>query len=489
MAMLRARLAHIDEQVAALESQMALLRRDRKIVQDELAAIVYPILTLPDDVTSGIFLQYADDYPTQICSPMVLASICTQWREVALATNGLWTRFSAGHFYVRSSQKLVHFPDLLRMWLSRSGALPLDLRIPLPSSTSTIPSREAIVRLLFEYSSQWGSMQLSSPESIELPRDIEGGSFPSLTHLSLYSHHAVAPIPSFLDAPRLRIVKLAGLTLVDHWRDSLPSLPWGQLTNLEMQIADLGECLDILEHTQMLEVLGFTLNVDLEQVPPRGIILHHVHTLVLCGQPSHGIIPHLTLPALRRLGIEMVTSEYTPAIESLIERSGCPLTMVSLDDMHDVHAIAALLRTIRTTQEVQLKLPMLDEDGFSRLFKTIADDPSLLPALTTLEITKCMPGTIELSPLADMLVRRSGQRGEFESTKLESFKLLFREPSGYDDFLPEWNFGGRSDEVARDIGRVRELRAGGLGLEIRPTVPWLNGNVTAEMAKALCGPL
>ncbi|KAJ7615460.1 hypothetical protein FB45DRAFT_1064379 [Roridomyces roridus] len=337
-AMLRTRLAHNDEQVATLESQVAalesriaLLRRDRQIPHDQLAAIVYPILTLPDDVTSSIFLQYADEYPTRKCSPIVLASVCTQWHAVALTTTGLWTRFSSERFYSSGSQRCVQLPDLLRMWLSRSGALPLDLRIELPW---TIRSREAIMGLSLEYSSRWGSVQLGNFS----PHELQGGprAFPFLTDLVLSSKEPgpVASIPSLLDAPRLRSVELSGPTFIDH--GSLPSLPWRQLTNLNISVADPGECLQILEQTQMLEVLGFTLTANWdEQVTfpaPRVIILRHVHTLRLSRQTTQFIFRHLTLPALRQLDMKHAMVDSAPEVAALMQRSRCPVMKPALAD-------------------------------------------------------------------------------------------------------------------------------------------------------------
>lgn len=49
---LRSRLGAIEQRMAALESQMALLRTEREEVLENLAAIVYPVLTLPTDITS-----------------------------------------------------------------------------------------------------------------------------------------------------------------------------------------------------------------------------------------------------------------------------------------------------------------------------------------------------------------------------------------------------------------------------------------------------
>ncbi|KAJ6537995.1 hypothetical protein B0H19DRAFT_877467, partial [Mycena capillaripes] len=55
---------------------------------------VYPVLTLPFDITSRIFLHCLPSHgrvaPSPSKAPLLLAQICHHWREVALSTCGLW---------------------------------------------------------------------------------------------------------------------------------------------------------------------------------------------------------------------------------------------------------------------------------------------------------------------------------------------------------------------------------------------------------------
>ena len=89
-AKLRARLAGIEHQMRALEAQMNLLRVEHQNVSKDLEAIVYPVLTLPTEITSEIFIRYVDDHPQH--TPHRLMPACRQWREVAISTCRLWTR-------------------------------------------------------------------------------------------------------------------------------------------------------------------------------------------------------------------------------------------------------------------------------------------------------------------------------------------------------------------------------------------------------------
>ncbi|KAJ7641164.1 hypothetical protein FB45DRAFT_712335, partial [Roridomyces roridus] len=54
-----------------------------------------PVLTLPNEITSEIFVHFLPPYPvcppmTGLDSPTSLTHICRQWREIALATPKLW---------------------------------------------------------------------------------------------------------------------------------------------------------------------------------------------------------------------------------------------------------------------------------------------------------------------------------------------------------------------------------------------------------------
>lgn len=77
---LRSRLADIGDKIAALELQVALLRTEQDEAMETLDSIVYPVLSLPTDITSEIFLHYMDTLtPT---SPREV-TIRSSWRAFA----------------------------------------------------------------------------------------------------------------------------------------------------------------------------------------------------------------------------------------------------------------------------------------------------------------------------------------------------------------------------------------------------------------------
>ncbi|KAJ7231014.1 hypothetical protein C8J57DRAFT_966010, partial [Mycena rebaudengoi] len=68
---------------------------ERQDLQTCLDAYKYPILTLPTEITSGIFVHFLPPYPqctpaTGLSSPELPCQICRVWREIALGTPQLW---------------------------------------------------------------------------------------------------------------------------------------------------------------------------------------------------------------------------------------------------------------------------------------------------------------------------------------------------------------------------------------------------------------
>ncbi|KAJ6602553.1 hypothetical protein DFH09DRAFT_859208, partial [Mycena vulgaris] len=83
---LRSRLEHIEEQILRLQEE-------RKHTKSALASIVFPVLSLPVEITSEIFLQCLDGRPIKPDLreiPLVLTRVCSAWRSITINTPRLW---------------------------------------------------------------------------------------------------------------------------------------------------------------------------------------------------------------------------------------------------------------------------------------------------------------------------------------------------------------------------------------------------------------
>ncbi|KAJ7751648.1 hypothetical protein B0H16DRAFT_1227134, partial [Mycena metata] len=69
------------------------LAEEKTSIQQSLDSIVYPILTLPAEITTEIFLHCLPDKPVEpngSVAPMLLGRICRQWRNIACGAPRLW---------------------------------------------------------------------------------------------------------------------------------------------------------------------------------------------------------------------------------------------------------------------------------------------------------------------------------------------------------------------------------------------------------------
>ncbi|KAJ7437597.1 hypothetical protein B0H11DRAFT_1885146 [Mycena galericulata] len=127
----RDRLDELDAEISALETSLVPRKLERESLAAHLDAYTYPVLTLPNEIVSEIFLQHL--HPLATCtsvspssrnSPLFLGHICRKWREIALSTPWLWTVINLHLGDVATHQRQIH---LLEVWLTRSRSCPLSI--------------------------------------------------------------------------------------------------------------------------------------------------------------------------------------------------------------------------------------------------------------------------------------------------------------------------------------------------------------------------
>jgi hypothetical protein len=109
----RARVADLAAQILRLESSLSALRTEKVLAEKRLDTYKYPVLTLPNEIISEIFLHFLPIYPrcpllTGILSPTLLTQIGCKWREIALTTPALWRAI-----------ELLDEPDNIPCWATK----------------------------------------------------------------------------------------------------------------------------------------------------------------------------------------------------------------------------------------------------------------------------------------------------------------------------------------------------------------------------------
>ncbi|KAJ7658207.1 hypothetical protein DFH06DRAFT_1472875 [Mycena polygramma] len=435
--------------MAALESQMSILRKEDEDILKELAGVVYPILALPNEITSEIFVQYVDSGRTPK-SPLCLASVCSLWRALALSNSSLWTKFNSGW-------RRYDLTNLLRIWLPRAGGLPLHLKITLPQSSAQSAD---ILRTLWQYSAQWHSLEIRAPGRITFPDDIPG---PFLHSPSLLN---------FTWRPPLRPRMLGRPYLCFPMRLSFAKCIWNGSPS------ETGS-LYRLSRTPNLEDFEFTCearNSGPNPAPPPPLILPHLRSIRLCGEHGPELLNYLVLPALEFIEIGF-TDESTDEIEGMIARSGC--TPRRLDFyMYEpgFERIYRCMTAMPSLRVLEMRCPGGSAADYRDFFDTLAQDLSILPALETLEITHCR-AEIELPTLVRMLEARAMGEG-----KLKSFSLLFEDDGGHES-------GADLVELAEGVDHaldgIRGLRSQGLKVNIKSNIEWLSESISSQFIAAM----
>ncbi|KAJ7909106.1 hypothetical protein B0H13DRAFT_1452762, partial [Mycena leptocephala] len=90
----RAALSEVKSRITLYKKYIGELEKQQGELEASLSLVIYPVLTLPIDITSRIFLHCLPTHgrvvPSPSTAPLVLAQICRHWRQVALSTCRLW---------------------------------------------------------------------------------------------------------------------------------------------------------------------------------------------------------------------------------------------------------------------------------------------------------------------------------------------------------------------------------------------------------------
>ncbi|KAJ7897407.1 hypothetical protein B0H13DRAFT_1623508 [Mycena leptocephala] len=235
----RARVADLDAQIWHLEHSLSALREEKMLAQERLDSYKYPVLEIPNEIVSDVFMHFLPSYPsfpplTGLLSPTLLTHICRRWREIALSTPALWTAISTSYYEDIPMKRKAHIFDIR---LTRSLFCPLSLRIEAETGVAKI------LAAVVPHRARWEHLELDNLSEFDLP--IINGAMPLLRHLDLSPSNPSA-VATELVAPLLRTVVL------NVEAASSVILPWAQLTSLTLVRVCLWDFVPILQQTSNL---------------------------------------------------------------------------------------------------------------------------------------------------------------------------------------------------------------------------------------------
>ncbi|KDQ65107.1 hypothetical protein JAAARDRAFT_202338 [Jaapia argillacea MUCL 33604] len=375
----------------------ALKERDdlRERVQNARQAIRSPIIRLPVEIMSEIFIACLPDrpawYPHKKNTICVVTHVCRHWRQIALSTPSLWCHFMIVH--PSQVEGRIFQREYLQTMLLRSGNLPL-------SFSMVFDQYEATYDLLLPAIERWQHVRLYGP--VQYASGIlenNPGAFPMLETLVIAPLRATVssrlePTTPFqiTHAPRLR-----ALILGQFAHPSLLILPWSQLTQLTLRCS-----IPLSEYPAFLRKCPNLVNCELDiqyrivpdlPFPLTSLVLQHLQTLVVWSErPFQTLLDSLVLPALRELSFEAPHIQRHPPISSpssLLTRSTCLLQKlsflwcaVSQDEFLECLALSPTLSELALRgSDLSFAKPFLDS------FNPDTPTSAMVPQLASLSIT------------------------------------------------------------------------------------------------------
>ncbi|KAF7376723.1 F-box domain-containing protein [Mycena sanguinolenta] len=224
----RALLLDIEARILDLERSLSALRTEQARIQERLNAYKYPVLTLPTELTSEIFIRFIPVYPaapplTGLASPTTLTAMT-----------------------IRDTTRTPFEPrqirDVAKAWIQRSEPYPLSIEI---TASSPDILRELFTQPLAMATARWEYLRFHFPSTFHARIGLSP--MPMLRSLDCFSD-LVNRFAGFIfyDAPQLRTVHLSGQAALKV------TLPWAQLTCLTLLDVDAKECAPILRQTPNL---------------------------------------------------------------------------------------------------------------------------------------------------------------------------------------------------------------------------------------------
>ncbi|KAF7329199.1 F-box domain-containing protein [Mycena kentingensis (nom. inval.)] len=441
----RAEVASLGDQVAALEGQLVSLRSQHAFARQTLHEYVYPVLDLPREVSSEIFLQTVVDVFAQREAglrkrnrlqlfPLSLAHVCRSWRDIALSTPALWSSVALACYNIWAPVKM------LERWLARSGALPLDLYL----DTGDRAMADEILPVILPYATRWRRLHffaswgnqdlfvLDPTMFSHAPAMLEELEMRDFSIAGLDSAVTTIDRP-FKDATNLRRLTMNVVTLVSL------ALPFTHLTELTMTgpATPFGVLRILTAVTANLESLNLRLGSSPQGTAYSGsVTLPRLRKLSCASKYAVPALDILTLPALEDLSLGITGGVNSDTrVLALLDRSECALRSLRLDSSAVVtaHALFQAAPT-RTVQHLTLVRPRWFDDQRLLIPPHFRPPPGIetisrissgewLPELQKLTLEMYLPGE-PLMPFVRTVKERSRSRkaiGEFEVTMDDAY--------------------------------------------------------------------
>ncbi|KAJ7457955.1 hypothetical protein B0H11DRAFT_2199547 [Mycena galericulata] len=411
---LEARIEKISADIEVQKEVLKTLERRKSLYQRQLNAVRDPLVQLPLELSSKIFLLCLPPFPEPRARhiPMLLLNICTAWTDIALSTPALWAGISV--VFPRAER----FQELLGMWLQRAHNRPLCI-----SLTNTFD--KGVAPIVWERGQHL--------KHLELLHDRDN------FNIDLFGCSSPGPLPLL----QTLVIRRSA----NQPNASEPSYYGGaQILELLRLAPNLVECTFAVRSVHGLGVIQEKL-----VLPALRRLTFEV--LSTARRSNDCILKHLTIPCLETLSLSMNDVNFDDLF-AFIKRSSPPLQELVLgvgSGVDDHQQLVGCLRLVPTLTHLDMRWP--PTGSVEELFSTLAQSPSvLLPNLRSWTIRLHRRADISNSSWEALLRALTARR-----TQIQTVHVMFRNVSP--SLKPAPNI----------LAGFRELVAGGMVLYIGTT--------------------
>ncbi|KAJ7192008.1 hypothetical protein GGX14DRAFT_596450 [Mycena pura] len=414
----RAALAKLEVEIVQFktyaEGQISALEEKRRVILDCLNAVVYPILTLPPEITSRIFIHCLPDHgrvrPSLRCAPLLLTEVCGHWRAIALSTCELWSSLDVGIDGLRPGRD-----DLLRTWFLGAKDYPLSLTIrqlgyPEIDYSGPLSAHVAdIIPKLRRLEAQVSDGQFRSLVPLGTPLPLLRSFAATLSSENLQNILRSAPnlreLKAELPAPNFHVASKSLLSL-----------------DISEEIYSIDMFLGILDNCPLLSHLKINVAIEKDHKPSPARTFPHLRSLAFTGEFCERALGFVTLPSLTRLeGVDVFYMK-PDLVQPFLSRSSCVIRYLACGSHPAPMYMDLALGMFPWLETLELRIPDQVQTLRQILF-WLADTMSLAPQLRHITIKFNAIKYIDYSRVIDVLKHRR---------ELQSLRVIGPEPEEAD---------------------------------------------------------
>ncbi|KAJ7739560.1 hypothetical protein B0H16DRAFT_1568414 [Mycena metata] len=411
----------------------ALETREREIAQRLTRGLtVYPVLALPNEIVSRIFIQCLPSHgrvrPSRRRAPLLLAQICRHWREIALSTCQLWAAVDINAGFIdlmpgARNNTIQRGLPLIQTWFSRAMACPLSLTIR--SSKQKLPV--SIYPIISTVAERLHRLELSLLDEDVASLQQLSISLPHLQHLAICSDK-MRPFSIFPSTPRVHDLYTSQISVSE-----LGLYP--NLTRLQLSTVSLKSLLQILQSRPKIICVAARLaptavDSSISAPPP----LKHLSSLTLYGRNApkavESALKLLTLPNLHHLELHVELELNPDSLLTFFSRSACALDHLTLGFNYS-----------RTFQGCLAALPLLKslevEVNHRTMvhFRELLDTRALVPRLAALSM-RVDTEDLDYAAFGKSLAMRRRHNPDFQSLRLDIHQDSYDDDDADTQWLP-----------------------------------------------------